>query len=677
MYKRTFHTVLLLTVLGTAVIAQNIDLKKFKPLGVKSVPVKFDGSFDNQVKDWKLGYGYKVLPGSGRNGTAALTYERKNFKHYALASKTVKLIPGNSYSVALWIKTENIKNVKKPADSNYGALCMEFSKDGKWYGGVYPKTRGEYADWTKKKFKFTAKSGMTSAKIVLYMRKGFAGKIWFDDVTIEPAGRLNASIALLRPTANFFGAESGDVKFKTITFLPSGYKNYKLALHLKAAQGRQKQEALLPLNESGVASGTLSKLKNGKLVIDASLLDLKNKKLLHEKKFTTLVKLNSERPVGTCIIDKYGRALIDNKPFLPIGLFTGNASETDIKLMASASFNCVLPYSSFSLNAAGGKGSNRINKLKKALDVYHKHGMKVIFSLKDQYPGMRYANYSLDETKGVMKVTEKVVSNLREHPAILSWYVCDEAIRAFFPDVEALRDRVSMLDPNHPVYSLTFRLDDFPYFGSTGDIMGVDTYPVYNNKSNSMQKVSVAMDAGIQTGKPIWFVGQVFNWGTVKALNKGKKEYGKFRAPSAEEMRSMALLAAIKGAKGFIFYSFHDLRRAERFEPGSFKRRWPQIAELAGLLKSLESFILSIKKAPRVTVEMLSGDKGQVQARAFVDKNGKVMIMVSGNGPGENKAEITIKSNVELKSKYGRCHRVGKGKYLFCGDNICSDILYN
>lgn len=677
MYKTSLYAVGLLAVVGASALAQNIDLKTFEPLGVKSPPVEFDGSFDNQIKNWKLGYGYKILSGSGRNGTTALFYERKNVEHYAMASAAVELVPGNLYTITFWIKTADIKNVKTPANSNYGGLCVEFSKDGKWYGGVYPQTRGNYAEWTKKEIKFTAKSGMTSTKIVLYMRKEFTGKIWFDDVTVEPAGHLNASISLLYPAANFFDAVSGKVKFKTITFLPPGYENYKLALHMKTTQGNKIQETLLPINESGIAVGDLSSLKNGKLVLDVKLLDVNNKKLLHEKTFTTLVNINPERPAGTCVIDAHGRALVDNKPFLPIGLFTGNASESELKQMAAAGFNCVLPYSSFSLNAAAGNGNTQIDKLKNALDVYHKHGMKVIFSLKDQYSGMRYANYSLDGVEGLMNVTEKVVNSFKNHPAILSWYVCDEAIRSFFPDVEALRNNVSMLDPNHPVYSLTFRLDDFPYFGSTGDIMGVDVYPIYDNKSNSIQKVSVAMDAGVETGKPIWFVGQIFNWGAVKALNKGKEEYEKFRAPTAKEMRSMVLLSAIKGAKGFILYSFHDLQRAEQFEPDSFKRRWPQIVELTGLLKWLEPFILSTENAPEVTVKMISGNTEQVMARAFVDNDGKVMVIVASTGPEECKAEIIVKNDVPLSSKYGKCSKVETGKYLFRGNNICSDILYN
>ena len=110
----------------------------------------------------------------------------------------------------------------------------------------------------------------------------------------------------------------------------------------------------------------------------------------------------------------------------------------------------------------------------------------------------------------------------------------------------------------------------------------------------------------------------------------------------------------------------------EKHDPGSSKEFWPRVTATAKLLRQLEPWLLSLEKAPNVTVE--NKTSSIVDARAF-SSNGKLRILITGCGPGKAKAVITIPKHQNLKSRFGNTKALGGGKYLFNGNNISSDIL--
>ena len=112
------------------------------------------------------------------------------------------------------------------------------------------------------------------------------------------------------------------------------------------------------------------------------------------------------------------------------------------------------------------------------------------------------------------------------------------------------------------------------------------------------------------------------------------------------------------------------MERQEQKAPGSAKEFWPKAA--AKLLRFLEPWILSIDSPPEVNIEVKAGT---VDARAM-RYNGKTCIAVTACGPGKTEAVITAAdANDRLISRYGHAKKLENGKYLFKGNDICSDVL--
>ena len=132
----------------------------------------------------------------------------------------------------------------------------------------------------------------------------------------------------------------------------------------------------------------------------------------------------------------------------------------------------------------------------------------------------------------------------------------------------------------------------------------------------------------------------------------------------------MTLLCALRGARGFVFYSYSAMRRGP--SAPDFERRWPDVAALGGLLRDLAPFLLSDRAAPRVEVGV---EKGEVEARAFCDEGGRLRVIVTAVGPGEARAVVKVRNADGLRSAYGACENLGGGRYRFAGTDVCGDVL--
>ena len=87
-----------------------------------------------------------------------------------------------------------------------------------------------------------------------------------------------------------------------------------------------------------------------------------------------------------------------------------------------------------------------MDTIRKSLDAIERSGLKLIFSLKDQLPGKRAVRRRLDEADSPEKVVRLAVESLRDHPALLAWYLSDEDSRAELRQLIRLRECVSEID---------------------------------------------------------------------------------------------------------------------------------------------------------------------------------------------------------------------------------------
>ena len=617
--------------------------------------------------------GYRIAPGEGRNGTAALFYERTDPNVYPIHSVPLQnLQPEKFYAVSAWVRGENIRATGD--EKNIGAICVEYSQDGRWVaGGVYYETNHIGADWQRIETMFKTPPEIATgrqADLKFYLRQKVVGKIWFDDVEVRIAS-VTPAVVLTRPDRLSFFGEDSLFSLRTENTLPTNSR-----MTATITNGGKSREFLLK-PEGLDFRGDAGKLEPGRVEIAVNIADMDNKKIVGGETFLLEAYPATVPPKNACILDEYGRAIVDGKPFMPLGVF-GFADEENYRRLKEAGFNCLQLYNSLGLR---GNVDHRdpIKNVQEGLDLIDRHGLKLIFSLKDQFSHKEGARRSWGGAEGIDAVSELAVKTVKDHPALLAWYISDEELRSEVPKIVALRRLISRLDPWHPTWTLDYRYEEMPYYGISGDIIGVDPYPISERPvEQSIKLVKTAMTAGHSTGLPVWVVPQIFNWGSYR-LRDNPKAFAESHFPTLEEMKAMTLYSAMLGAKGFIFYSNFDIiQRYDMLLPGSGEREWAKVVEMVKSVKELEPFVLSTKKPVTIAVEC--EPKDSVEAGILLDDAGNYRVIIIGTG-GKARGtfvipeEIAMLKTEPLYSKFGKTKLLDSGRYEFVTDAVDSDIL--
>lgn len=630
--------------------------------------------FQNRGKGWFLPDGYSIDPSGGRNGTIALKYERTNPKSYRLANQVVKLEPLKRYRFSAWIRTENLRGKESG-----GAVCLEFYKNGKYLRGSYPLGVTKSSDeWMQVVGETSVPAEADTCRLVLYLRPKMTGTVWFDDVEIRLAqDRWNAWVTSGYERVSKANASLSVSVYYTPAAVQSGDDDSFKCL-VEASRGDFYACSLADVAVNR-ALAAFASLPEGEVNLKVSFIDTKRKCIYFQKEMAIDVvdeDTFSKKPI---LFNKNGSILVDGKPFLPVGIFTNpncrhsRQPEEVLRKIAQGGFNCVLPYHSetFRLNWDDKPSVERLNE---ALDFCHELDLKIIFGIEKLYSDHSGNTYTWMGTRGLDDSIRRIVESFKNHPALLAWYISDE--NSNVEQVARQKRVVSRLDPGHPTYSVQYKYDVFTQFGGTSDIIGVDPYPVKSDSTHSMAQVSYAMcQANKLIGTPIWGVPQIFNWGPIQAKylsgNKREEYVKAFRDPTEEEIRSMVLLMAIKGARGFIFWQYEELYRPPLTED-DLNRQWPKICRVARMLRDLSPFIVSDAEPKDVEIRTIKGD---ILAREFTDDRGRKRILIAAIGPGPAVGMLSLQTD-EYKSLYGKTKNQGRGRYVFSSQNISSDILY-
>ena len=112
MKLRLFTAGILLPGMIFAGSAENTDLSGYTGAETETSleSIVANGGFERGADGWILKKDCRIEKNGGRNGTAALRYERRNPKEYQLVGTPVKLEPGKFYRFGAWIKTEQVTN---------------------------------------------------------------------------------------------------------------------------------------------------------------------------------------------------------------------------------------------------------------------------------------------------------------------------------------------------------------------------------------------------------------------------------------------------------------------------------------------------------------------------------------------------------------------------------------
>lgn len=673
-------------------------------------PPIMNSQFDEGSKGWTLPQGAEVKSNEGLNQTGALFMEVTNPGFQPLAVQNVPLRPSTTYRFSVQIRTEGCEDLKAKAASTNAeypgfwtgaSICVEFARDGKYAGGSYHVAGvNGTSNWTRREGTVIVPAGIDSGTITLLIRKGCTGKAWFDDVSIVPES-ASPMAYLIRPTANRFLPTDGSfaIRWDNLGFTandPAG--NLTARVRLMSGDAVVK-EGMFPL-KGLLTTGTLGALPEGDFKLEATLVNPAEKRIWHQQSFSVACKDKSAGGPHAVRIDNHGRTFVGKDEFMPVGFFLQEVNPQILDVIAASPFNTVLSYRSLDMPIPKGAseatlakpiipgpGEGRVKGVRLAMDACHERGLKYIFSL-CPWPGMNAKEeleskeQSDEKNKIRLAQSETLINNLKDHPALLAWYTADEPAPNLAPGLSRFREWLRQRDPFHPSYGVYMHFNELPLYADSADIMGIDPYPIAN-KHDSMTMVESATSGSqsaigtkLAQGMPLWVVPQAHNFGTYGADRKNGNvsreallQTGHI-SPSEEDMRAMSLRMAIGGARGFIFYSYFDLVWPNVMP--EFSRRWAELCRVAALLRELQPFLYSEEKAPELTIKTTTGT---VNAAAYKTADGKIKVLVTGNGPGASEAEITVADCDNLRSRYGKTESLGAGKYRFKGTDICSDVL--
>ncbi|MBC7326636.1 hypothetical protein H5T87_00785 [bacterium] len=602
----------------------------------KTANLVVNGGFENSKGgiplDWSLPSDICTLdPDNPHSGKFSLRYTRTDDKDYRLVTQKLPCIPGKLYKVSVWVKGENIKG--NPADQGAG-FCIEWSDaEGKWLGGYYPSCISGTFNWTEISSLVRIPKEAKSVHITLYLRKGTTGTAWFDDVVVQRTAAPFSNIHLISPSYRGILQLPSKGK-KALAKLTVNRDDYDLVgatirirNFLMDRSGKslaKSEEELSAEKEEIILSLPLPELKEGNYYWIIQILT-GDRELATENIPIKVVRKMNEK----VYIDEKGRLIVDGKPFFPLGLYLGPTDEEHLKRISEAGFNTILCY-------GYGAGENP----KAYMDRAEKYGLKVIYSIKDFYEGTPYFP---QRGKSGLELAKEYVEELRNHPALLAWYINDELPVAYIPQLTAMFNLVKKLDPNHPQFQVLYEIPDLELYYNCTDIIGVDPYPIPSQPITMVSDWTRAAIKAMSNAKPVWVVPQIFDWSVYNPANTP-------REPTFEEKKNMFYQAIIQGAKGLIAYSYFDLLRTtggKEADKELFERRWKEVSYIAGEIKKLIPILLEGEDIPQLQGSIADG---KVLIRGLSHK-GIIYILVANTVSEDSQISISIPGKGWRKAK--------------------------
>ena len=527
--------------------------------------------------DWSLYSNgmWSVKRGEGRNGTSALICE--DVGKGGWTTQWVEVEPGRPYRVEGWVRTEGVEG---------RGVCIDFS----WhdaYGtrigtaATQPRVMGTTA-WTKVSLDaFVPPAAAKRCLVGTPVTGNTKGKAWFDDLRVMPLE--------LPPIGEFISdayrnrAAEGPVTFHVALGAPKEEIAAK-GLHGRfvwsAGQGRPAMpNAADPRELSAMVEAAAFPLGESKVTFE--LLDRNGKRVASK----SLVFTRTAKPETKGVrIDQRGITRIGGNPFFPLGMFFElRASKERVDRYAKGPFNCLLPYP---------------EPTREEMDYAASKGLKMIFTLKDCYVGLKYAPKGVTNETAETAYAARRIREFKDHPALLAWYVNDELGLDWLKRLATRRDLCERLDPDHPTYVAHYMVEDIRGHLPSFDVIGSDPYPICQTGDPPISQVmehTRITRKGVFGARAMWQIPQAFDWGAYRVKDKAKT-----RPPTFDEMRNMAWQFMAEGANGLIFYAYDSWEKMKWRTPP--EQMWENVCRIGAEVKSRTPIFLSEETAPAISL---------------------------------------------------------------------------
>ena len=291
----------------------------------------------------------------------------------------------------------------------------------------------------------------------------------------------------------------------------------------------------------------------------------------------------NKTPQRAVYIDSYNRLICNGEPFFPLGMYWGEPDAEQLDIYADSAFNCLMPYPMLS---------------EEQMDLIHARGLKTFYSLKGCYTFAKWHPEAIQTEEDELPFIRKKVEVVREHPALLAWYLNDESPLIHQDRLVAHRQWLEELDPNHPTWAVLYQIGDIEGFFPTCHAIGTDPYPVPEHPLGMVGDWTRKTVHAMHGARPVWMVPQVFNWAAYK---KREGEKAQQRQPTIDEVRSMTWQCIAEGASGLVYYSWFNLYSPEENAGLDFPTYWAEFKKVVQEVKDMTPVLLSVEETPDIT----------------------------------------------------------------------------
>ena len=246
-------------------------------------------------------------------------------------------------------------------------------------------------------------------------------------------------------------------------------------------------------------------------------------------------KIVPVRP-GQGFIDQDGALLADGKPWFPFGIY--HLSKGDFDAVAALGIDLIQAWPN-----AITDDSLRLLEAKGIRVAFETAAWPQVVNNWGAWRGSVPECIEFEADADFRARAELVKS----HPKALAfWYTADEAGYGHLPGVNRIRDYWRRFDPeDHPTYIVT---TGDARMGEAGEVLGYDNYPRSFGAKRPMTDVADGLDSIYRAsplGRCVVMVPQSFG-----VTNRHKE--------SPEELKCMAYLSMVHGAKGVFWYCWWD-----------------------------------------------------------------------------------------------------------------------
>ena len=291
-------------------------------------------------------------------------------------------------------------------------------------------------------------------------------------------------------------------------------------------------------------------------------------------------------------LNENGILIVNEQPCFPVVLYRVPVGE--FTNMKTAGFTCT----------EVSEYAEDQQEMLRYLDAAKEHGFKIL-------PIFNYA-----ATRILPDLYQQMVERFRDRDEVLLWYMADEPQEYKITPEGALSiyKAIKEADPVRPVFLMLAKVD--PAYLEAADIIGVDPYPVANDKPLTLVAETIRYVQEKGGGRPIWACLEAFG-----ALSYGRP------FPSPEELRCTTYMALAQGIQGIMFFAYGCPEQKGALQETA-PELWQEVLRLAAEIRDLSPLFTN---APCVQSQKLQPELPGVYSRLFEREGEQWLLLVNGN----------------------------------------------